>query len=80
MTKFRMWSVIATGVLVLSAGSNASADDDDENEIKVEVEATNAEGFSLEIEVEGTSLGFINLTGGQATVFGEVAPKNRTVL
>jgi len=93
MFKFKMWPVLATGLLVLSAGSFAVADDDDddddddrtsswwssdwkdvwrhisdndddddedENEVSVEVEATNDDGYKLEIEAEGTSLGFID--------------------
>ncbi len=63
MFKFRMWPVLATGVLVLSVGSYAIADDDDdedENEVSVEIEATNDAGFKLEVEAEGTSLGFID--------------------
>ena len=63
MIKFRIWPVLATGVLVLSVGSYAIADDDDdedENEVSVEIEATNDAGFRLEVEAEGTSLGFID--------------------
>ena len=62
---FRIVSVLATGLLMLSAGSFAIADDDsdsdsDENEVSVEVEATNAAGYRLEVDVEGTSLGLVN--------------------
>ena len=62
---FRIVSVLATGLLMLSAGSFAIADDDsdsdsDENEVSVEVEATNAAGYRLEVDVEGTSLGLAN--------------------
>ena len=63
MFKFKMWPVLATGFLVLGVGSYAIADDDDdddENEVSVEIEATNDEGFRLEVEAEGTSLGFID--------------------
>ncbi len=63
---FRIVSVLATGLLMLSAGSFAIADDDsdsDENEVSVEVEATNAAGYRLEVDVEGTSLGLFDPSG-----------------
>ena len=75
MIKFRMWPVLATGALVLSVGSYAIADDDDdedENEVSVEVEATNDAGFKLEVEVEGTSLGFIDLLRSDPGFFGDL--------
>ncbi len=79
MFKFRMWPVLATGFLVLSAGSYAIADDDDdedENEVSVEIEATNDDGYKLEVEVEGTSLGFVDATDNDPpTVFGDLSGK-----
>ncbi len=60
---FKVVSVAATGLMMLSAGSYAIADDDDdedENEVSVEIEATNDDGYRLEVEAEGTSLGFID--------------------
>ncbi len=64
---FRIVCVVATGLLMLNAGSYAIADDDsdsdsDANEVSVEVEATggvdtSTVGYTLEIEAEGTSLG-----------------------
>ena len=47
-------------------------DDEDENEISVEVEATNDDGFKLEVEVEGTSLGSINDSTMEARVLGDL--------
>ncbi len=72
MFNFRIVSVVATGLLMLCAGSYAIADDDsdsdsdsdsDANEVSVEVEATNDGGYSLEVDVEGTSLGLFDPSG-----------------
>ncbi len=65
---FRIVCVVATGLLMLNAGSYAIADDDsdsdsDANEVSVEVEATNDGGYRLEVDVEGTSLGLFDPSG-----------------
>lgn len=44
-----------------SAVVTAKNPNPDQNEVKVEVRATNADGYTLKAEAEGTGLGFINV-------------------